>query len=769
MPTFLFLNKSFLLGLFAVAIPLLIHLFTKKKARKLDFSTVDFIRYVARRETKRLRVRNLLLMVLRTAAIASFVLAMARPAFVGPLIKGKGSTAVVVVLDNSASMGWLKEGKSLFTYACDAARQILGGLGDNDEGGLIPVCADPADAPEGIPESPTLIAGSARLVGMVGLVNLSNSSSPPQEALNLAYSLLGSSKNINKELYIVSDFQGGQWQNLESSQLQRAPERREQQERGPRQLEPARRGQPRRERLRREQLHRKGIRTTLVSVLPYPSDSQRENLSIEKAEIIPQALGQEQMLEFVVANHGRSDARGIPVRVLSSGKEIAVKYLDVEPHGSAKVTLRLALGFGEASPRGINVVLPPDGFPLDNSYSVALQRPRQTDVLIVGDEGVAPARKTSDERGFDVDFVSLALRPAATGTVGNIWGFVPRRVSANELYEAELRRAKCVILENVSRLSGHGLDLLREFKDSGGKLLIVLGDRTDIRYYNESLLPALFPARLVGVEGTPPQTQSPGDGQGSEGKSKEGKSKEQSGFFSLVATIASHPILRSFDVSRGEAVSGARFYRVVRVEGLRGSTVVAEFSQGLPAILEAEGALLFTSSFEPEWNDLVMSGAFLPLLHEMLMYLCGGGALAGRDFHPGDALEEELPAGEAASLSFVDPNGKELRTSKTRLGTSLLVKSEPMHELGIYKLFADNEEVSAISVNVDPVESRFDPLSKRELLKAFPGASVVSEDSRSELAGVARPGQELWPFFLILCLGLLVAEVIVARSIAPSE
>jgi hypothetical protein len=763
MPTFLFLNKPFLLGLFAAAIPVLIHLFTRKKAKKLDFSTVDFIRDVARRETKRLRLGNLLIMILRMAAIAAFVLAMARPAFVGPLIKGRGSTAVVVVLDNSASMGSLKERRNLFSYGCDVAREIFGGLGEKDEGSLIPVCG----APEGAPESAALVAGPARLTGMVQLVGLSNGSSSPRQALALAYSLLDGSKEINKELYVVSDFQASQWQELERSQLQGGQPEPQPEQRS--------RGQ-----LRNERLQRKGIRTALVPISQSPTDSPAgfplENLSIEKAEIVPLPVAREQMLEFVVVNHGLSSARGVPVRLLSDGKEIAVKYLDVEPGSGAKASLKLALDSREMRAREINICLPPDVFPLDNTYFLAVQPPRQIDVLVVSDEQASQARKIPGEGASGIDFVSLALRPVAMGGTGNLWGFIPHRVATDELSETNLRRAKCVILENVSRLSGRGLDLLKEFKDSGGTLLIVLGDKVDIRYYNERLLPALFPARLVGVEGTSDggeygQGERRGEGQRErqgEGRVQE-RGKGQGSFFSLVATIASHPILRSFDVSRGEAVSGARFYRLIRAEGLEESRVVAEFSQGLPAILEANGALLFTSSFEPEWNDLVVSGAFLPLLHEMLRYLCGAGSLVGRDFHPGDVMEEELPPGQEASVSLVDPAGKELRISKTKLGTSLLVRSEPMNELGTYRLLAGDEELSAFGVNIDPAESRLEALSKRELLKIFGGASIIGQDSRSELAGVARPGQEMWPFFLLLCLGFLVAELLVARSIAPPE
>ena len=733
MPILLLLNPAFLFGLLVVPIPLLIHLFTRRKARKQEFSTVDFIRDIAKRETRRVRVRNILLMILRMAAIAAFVIAMARPALVGPLTRGKGSTSAVVVLDNSASMGWIKDGRSIFNNAGDISRRIFEGLANADDGSLIPICSTGEGVPQGertgvrpqgertgshsatpsasdlAQKVPGLVSGPARLAGMVQLVNLSNGSCPGEGALSSAFSLLSGSKNINKELYIVSDFQRNQWENVELAK-------------------------------------QKDIKITLVPLLEPSSRASLENLSVEKAELVPEASPQEQLLEFVVANHGGSEAKGVPVRLLSEGKEIALKYADIGPGSSSRLSEAIAVRLGERTAAEIDIVLPHDSFPLDDTYFLALEPPKQIGVLILGDERSSEARTLDRDNTQAVDFVSLALRPSAAGAAGNLWGFIPHRIATNELSEGELRRAKCVILENVSRLSGRELDLLSEFKSSGGKLLIVLGDRVDIRYYNEKLLPALFPARLVGVEGTP---------------------GERAGFFSLVASIASHPILRSFEVSRGQQVSGARFHRLIRAEGTQDSKVIAEFSSGLPAILESRGALLFTSSFDPQWNDLVASGAFLPLLHEMLRYLCGGGPLVGREFYPGEVLEEEIPAEQEGSLSLVGPSGKEMNLSTTRLGASLMIKSEPLDELGVYRLFTGEEELSAYSVNIDPAESRLEPLSTRELLKIFRGASIVSESSRNKLAEVTRSGQELWPLFLVLCIGFLVAELLVARSIVP--
>ncbi len=681
-----FLNKIFLLGLSAAVVPLLIHLFTRKKARKISFSSVEFLRDVAQRETRRLRVRNILLLILRTAVICTFVLAMARPVLQGPLAKGPGSTAAVVVLDNSASTASFKDGASVFERAGDIARRIFEGLDEKDEGALLPVCYPP--------ESAALVGGAARLAGMVGLLEQSHSGSRPDEALSLALSLLADSKSINRELYVISDFQESQWREVKAS-LENAG----------------------------------GVETVLVPVSP----THRDNLSIRDVVVVPTGSTADRILEFSIVNHGRRPVEGLPVRIIGDGEEVALRYVDVPAGGSVQTSVEFAGDFREVA-----IAVPDDALSLDNVYHVATQPPRQMRILVLGERRRAPR----------TDFVSLALKPTGSASEGNVWGFFPFELDINELTVGHLRGVPCVVLDNIGRFSESEIELLRDYRNSGGRFLIALGDRIDIRHYNEKLLPALFPARLVGVEGTEDREAS---------------------FFSLTASIASHPVLRNFEVSRGEAISEARFYRFVKTEALEGSRVVAEFSEGLPAILEAEGGLLFTSSFEPGWNDFVTSGAFPVLLHETARYLCGGGSLLSRNFEPGDILEEEIPASIEAPVSLVGPGGREIATSKRRVGATVHLRSVPVDEPGLYELSIGDDVVRTFSVNLAPSESVLEPLEESELLDAFRGARILSVDSVVEAAKAGRSGQELWPLFLALCLGLMVAEVLVARSAAPLE
>ncbi|MGH7731747.1 MAG: BatA domain-containing protein, partial [Candidatus Eiseniibacteriota bacterium] len=78
-----FLNPLFLFGLAAAAVPILIHLFTRKRPREMRFPSLEFLSEVNRSEIRRLRLRQWLLLLLRTLAVAALALAISRPALRG--------------------------------------------------------------------------------------------------------------------------------------------------------------------------------------------------------------------------------------------------------------------------------------------------------------------------------------------------------------------------------------------------------------------------------------------------------------------------------------------------------------------------------------------------------------------------------------------------------------------------------------------------------------------------------------------------------------
>jgi hypothetical protein len=154
-----FLNGIFLFGLLGVLLPLLIHLFQRRRARKLDFPSLRFMHEENLRQMRRLNFRRLLLLLLRMLIIALLALALARPTLRGPLARvfpEKTPRSLALILDRSASMQSLHEDGSLFDLALRRAREILSPLDENDEVLLLGF-GENVDDPLGGFASPSLV------------------------------------------------------------------------------------------------------------------------------------------------------------------------------------------------------------------------------------------------------------------------------------------------------------------------------------------------------------------------------------------------------------------------------------------------------------------------------------------------------------------------------------------------------------------------------------------------------------------------------------
>src|SRR3954466_15118724 len=104
-----FLSPLFLVGLAAIAIPVLVHLIQRERKRVVAFPSLMFVRRIPYQSVRRRRIRHWLLLALRAAALALLVLAFARPFFresAIALAASGGAREVVILLDQSASMGY---------------------------------------------------------------------------------------------------------------------------------------------------------------------------------------------------------------------------------------------------------------------------------------------------------------------------------------------------------------------------------------------------------------------------------------------------------------------------------------------------------------------------------------------------------------------------------------------------------------------------------------------------------------------------------------
>src|SRR5688500_15557811 len=120
----------------AAIIPLLIHLWRRRLGARIDFPAARYLARAEREHSRRLRLRNLLLMIARVAAVVMLAIAAARPMTnVGSV--GHAPTALAIVLDNSMSSALAAGGTTTLARLTDAARRAIDALDAGDRVWLI--------------------------------------------------------------------------------------------------------------------------------------------------------------------------------------------------------------------------------------------------------------------------------------------------------------------------------------------------------------------------------------------------------------------------------------------------------------------------------------------------------------------------------------------------------------------------------------------------------------------------------------------------------
>ena len=135
-----FLSPWMLIGLVALAVPIIIHLLQRQRVVQIPFSTLRFLKLVQSKTARRSRVENLLLLLLRCLVFALLGLAAARPV-VSPKAAnwwgGSVPRTIVLVLDNSLSMNYRAGDHTRFDDAKKQALAILDDLRAGDEVAVI--------------------------------------------------------------------------------------------------------------------------------------------------------------------------------------------------------------------------------------------------------------------------------------------------------------------------------------------------------------------------------------------------------------------------------------------------------------------------------------------------------------------------------------------------------------------------------------------------------------------------------------------------------
>jgi len=197
----IFLNPAVLLGLFAASIPLLIHLLNLRKLKKVEFSTLAFLKEIQKSKIRKVRIKQWLLLIIRTLIIIFLVLAFARPTLRSTLFGGFSSTAkttALIIIDNSVSMSAITPNGSLFNLAKKSAREVIKGLREGDEIIMMPTSH--------LNEQIFTTSDFSAAEKYIDELAFSGYTGDMAALLIESADLLSKSNNFNKELYIFSDF-----------------------------------------------------------------------------------------------------------------------------------------------------------------------------------------------------------------------------------------------------------------------------------------------------------------------------------------------------------------------------------------------------------------------------------------------------------------------------------------------------------------------------------------------------------------------------------
>jgi hypothetical protein len=121
-----FLHPWMLAGLLAAGIPVVLHLLQRREPPTVVFPAVRYLIAATRQHQRRLRLQNWLLLLLRTGLVVLLVLAAAGPTVPSRRAPGHAPTALVVVVDNSASSGAVVDGAPRLARFQATARAVLG-------------------------------------------------------------------------------------------------------------------------------------------------------------------------------------------------------------------------------------------------------------------------------------------------------------------------------------------------------------------------------------------------------------------------------------------------------------------------------------------------------------------------------------------------------------------------------------------------------------------------------------------------------------------
>ena len=725
-----FLNPLFLFGLLAAGIPLIIHLWNRRRVVTIDFSSLMFLMAAHRENARRFQLRQLLILLLRMAIVALIALALARPFLtLGlPVASVRAKTDIVIVLDNSYSMAYQDVDGIRFEKAKAVAVDILGTLRHGDSAALILM----SDIPNPIFRQLTPDLGS--VTAAINDATVSYRATNVQPSLELAHEILAESEQLNKELYLISDFTRNGWEN--SDRL----------------------------------LNRSGARVSLIPV----AEGEAHNTNIEEVRPSNQLIGVNLPMQLNVTTANRSVAplaQSMLTLFIGGEKQKTVSF-----SATANESLNTTLTYNFSTP-GTHIgylTLTADRLNIDNQRYFALPVIGEVRVLCVGEETeYLTLALNPDKNSRQQSAVSNQQRdfPNAPPKLTADTMILPTQCTPTAFESFPLEDYDVIILADVPKITRQMGAQLQAFIRHGKSVIAFVSRHSDADSYN-ALSDAWLPAQLGSpLTWTPPQQ--------------------------VRAYQAKHPIFDIFPNEGFSAQYAPQFHSGVVLRPTAESEVIAHFGDDTPFLVArnrgTSTVLLYncgllrqqrnTPSATPgparataATNDLLVNPYFLPMLQQSVLYT----ALTNRNLlawggHVGDTYTARYPrsAGGKASIRLktaVDtPDNDESGTDNSTvvpIAEDGTLRFHGTERPGIYQVEVRTQgrlQRNFFAVNVDTTEADLAQIPLQQAA-ARVGAQTTG-DAGAEGTGVTadaynvkRHGREIWGELLLLAVCFMLLE-----------
>jgi aerotolerance regulator-like protein/VWA domain-containing protein len=442
-----FVAPLVLVGLGALALPVLIHLIQREKKRVVEFPSLMFLRRIPYQSVRRRRIRDWSLLLMRLAALTLIVMAFARPFFRRDNLAAAaqaGAREAVILVDTSYSMDY----GDRWSRAKSAATDAIRGMGPGDRASLVFFSTGADVAVRSAGDRSRLEAGLATASVGPGATRFA-------PALKLAGSLLGESALPRREIILISDFQRRGWEQTPGRDDVKLPER-----------------------------------TTLTPV--NVASGETSNLSVTPISLQRTRFENHDRVAVTagLVNHSPKPVSNVMLSLAVDGQSIQSLPVSVGAGGSTSVTFA-PFTVASRNMRG-TVRLPDDALKRDNVFNFVVSPAEPVHAFLIGRSG-------ADKQSL---YLSRALAIGESPRV-ELTARTPTTFT-----DADARAAAVVILNDVQVSDDLG-DRLARFVGTGGGVFMSLGPNATWPARLADVVPGLpgevvdrmaAPSRMGGIE-----------------------------------------------------------------------------------------------------------------------------------------------------------------------------------------------------------------------------------------------------------------------------